>query len=89
MISIKQEDFAENYELFAKLCDITSEPLKLVNANCKDMIVMTADAFQRRKKKLDLREKMLAADGDEELSTESTDFNKLRRIINELSKNEE
>ena len=53
------------------------------------MIVMTADAFQRRKKKLDLREKMLAADGDEELSTESTDFNKLRRIINELSKNEE
>ncbi|MDD7517986.1 hypothetical protein [Ruminococcus flavefaciens] len=89
MISIKNEDFSENYELFVKLCSITSEPLKLINDNCQDMIVMTAEAFERRKKMLDLREKFLGIDMDKVLSSDKTDFKKLGQYINELEKDEE
>lgn len=89
MISIKNEDFTNNYELFVKLCSITSEPLKLVNENCQDMIVMTADAFDRRKKMLDLREKLLGTDGEDMLNAKSEDFSRLGNILNELEKNEE
>ncbi|HNZ98918.1 hypothetical protein [Ruminococcus sp.] len=89
MISIKNEDFSNNYELFVKLCSITSEPLKLVNENCQDMIVMTADAFDRRKKMLDLREKLLGTDGEDMLNAKSEDFSRLGNILNELEKNEE
>ena len=89
MISIKNEDFSNNYELFVKLCSITSETLKLVNENCQDMIVMTADAFDRRKKMLDLREKLLGTDGEDMLNAKSEDFSRLGNILNELEKNEE
>ena len=89
MISIKSEDFSENYELFVKLCSMTSEPVRLINDKCQDMIVMTAEAFERRNKKLDLREKLLGISTDECLSSENTDFEKLEQYINELEKNEE
>ena len=89
MISIKNDDFSNNYELFVKLCSITSEPLKLVNENCQDMIVMTAEAFDRRRKMLDLREKLLGTDGEDMLNAKSEDFSKLGNILNELEKNEE
>ncbi|MCR4793918.1 MULTISPECIES: hypothetical protein [Ruminococcus] len=89
MISIKSDDFSDNYELFVKLCSITSEPMKLINDKCQDMIVMTAEAFERRKKMLDLREKLLGIDTDECLSSPNTDFEKLGQYINELEKNGE
>jgi len=89
MISIKNEDFSNNYELFVKLCSITSEPLKLVNENCQDMIVMTADAFDRRKKMLDLREKLLGTDGEDMLNAKSEDFSRLGNILMNWKKNEE
>ena len=89
MISIKNDDFSNNYELFVKLCAMTSEPLKLVNENCRDMIVMTAEAFDRRRKMLDLREKLLGSEVDDMLNAKSEDFSRLGNIINELEKNEE
>lgn len=89
MISIKNEDFSENYELFVKLCSMTSEPLKLINDKCQDMIVMTAEAFERRNKILDLREKLLGIDTEQCLSSKNTDFKKLGQYINELKKNGE
>ena len=89
MISIKNDDFSNNYELFVKLCSMTSEPLKLVNENCQDMIVMTAEAFDRRRKMLDLREKLLGTDGEDMLNAKSEDFSKLGNILNELEKNDE
>lgn len=89
MISIKNEDFCDNYELFVKLCSMTGEPLRLVKDNCSDMIVMTADAFEKRKKLLDLREKLLGRDADTRLSSENDDFEKLGQYINELEKNGE
>ena len=89
MISIKSDDFIDNYELFVKLCSITSEPMKLVNDNCQDMIVMTAEAFERRKKMLDLREKLLGIDTEQCLSSKNTDFQQLGQYINELEKNGE
>jgi len=89
MISIKNEDFSENYELFVKLCSMTSEPLKLINDKCQDMIVMTAEAFERRNKILDLREKLLGIDTEQCLSSKNTDFKKLGQYINELEKNGE
>ena len=89
MISIKNDDFSNNYELFVKLCAMTSEPLKLVNENWQDMIVMTAEAFDRRRKMLDLREKLLGSEVDDMLNAKSEDFSRLGNIINELEKNEE
>ena len=89
MISIKSDDFNDNYELFVKLCSITSEPMKLVNDKCQDMIVMTAEAFERSNKLLDLREKFLGTDTDKCLSSENTDFKQLGQYINELEKNGE
>ena len=89
MISIKNDDFSNNYELFVKLCAMTSEPLKLVNENCQDMIVMTAEAFDRRRKMLDLREKLLGSEVDDMLNAKPEDFSRLGNIINELEKNEE
>ncbi len=89
MISIKNDDFSNNYELFVKLCSMTSEPLKLVNENCQDMVVMPAEAFDRRRKMLDLREKLLGSEVDDMLSAKPEDFSRLGNIINELEKNEE
>ena len=89
MISIKNDDFSNNYELFVKLCAMTSEPLKLVNQNSQDMTVMTAEAFDRRRKMLDLREKLLGSEVDDMLNAKSEDFSRLGNIINELEKNEE
>ena len=42
MLSIKYEDFSNNYDLFVKLCEITSEPVKLVKEGRPDLIVMNA-----------------------------------------------
>ena len=89
MISIKNEDFCENYELFEKLCAMTGEPIKLVKDNCSDMIVMTADTFEKRRKMLDLREKILGADADTHLNFENDGIKKLGQYISELEKNGE
>jgi hypothetical protein len=53
------------------------------------MIVMTAEAFERRKKMLDLREKLLGIDTEKCLSSKNTDFQQLGQYINELEKNGE
>ncbi|MGN0615746.1 hypothetical protein [Ruminococcus flavefaciens] len=53
------------------------------------MIVMTADTFEKRKKLLDLREKILGTDTDTYLSSENDDFRKLGQYIGELEKNGE
>ncbi|MBQ1339433.1 MAG: prevent-host-death protein [Ruminococcus sp.] len=84
MISIKQEDFNDNYELFVKLCEITSEPLKLVKEGASDLIVMNAEAFDRRRKMLDLREKLLRYNDDEPLGTKGISLEELGKYINEL-----
>ena len=89
MISIKNEDFSNNYELFVKLCSMTGEPLRLVKDNCSDMIVMTADTFEKRKKLLDLREKILGEDAETQLSFEKDDIKKLGQYISELEKDGE
>ncbi|MBQ6035466.1 MAG: hypothetical protein IJL33_08205 [Ruminococcus sp.] len=89
MISIKNEDFCENYELFEKLCSMTGEPIRLVKDNCSDMIVMTADTFEKRRKMLDLREKILGADADTHLNFENDGIKKLGQYISELEKNGE
>lgn len=65
MISIKSEDFSANYDLFAKLCEITSEPLRLTKDGQDDLIIMNAEAFERRRKMLDLRERLIRK-GEEE-----------------------
>lgn len=61
MITIKYEDFSANYDLFVKLCEITSEPVKLIKDGKSSLLIMNAEAYERRKKMLDLREKILNA----------------------------
>lgn len=61
MISIKYDDFSANYDLFVKLCEITSEPVKLIKDGKSSMLIMNTEAYERRKKMLDLREKILNA----------------------------
>ena len=89
MISIKNDDFGSNYELFVKLCSMTGEPLRLVNDKCHDMIVMTADTFEKSKRLLDLRGKLLGRDADTLLSSEKDDIERLGQYINELEINGE
>ena len=50
---------------------------------------MTAEAYDRRWKILDLREKLLGSEVDDMLNAKSEDFSRLGNIINELGKNEE
>lgn len=84
MISIKHDDFSKNYDLFAKLCEITSEPLRLVKDNRSDLIIMNAEAYERRKKMLDLREKLLKINEDEFLGIKGISLEELEKYINEL-----
>ena len=89
MISIKNDDFGKNYELFVKLCSMTGEPLRLVNDKCPDMIVMTADTFEKSKRLLDLRGKLPGREADTLLSSEKDDIERLGQYINELEINGE
>lgn len=84
MISIKHDDFAANYDLFVKLCDITSEPMKLTKEGCPDLIVMNAEAFARRKKVLDLREKLLRLNEDTPLDAKGISLEDLSRYVAEV-----
>lgn len=84
MISIKYDDFYKNYDLFVKLCEMTAEPVKLVKEGCSDLIVIDAEAFERRKKVLDLREKLLRYNEDEPIGTKGISLEELGRYIDEL-----
>lgn len=84
MISIKYDDFSANYELFVKLCEITSEPVKLIKDGKSSLLIMNADAYERRKKMLDLREKILNA--GEEGSNNSNDKQIKAVTLKELEK---
>lgn len=84
MISIKYDDFSANYELFVKLCEITSEPVKLIKDGKSSLLIMNADAYERRKKMLDLRERILNA--GEEGSNNSNDKQIKAVTLKELEK---
>ena len=84
MISIKYDDFGTNYELFVKLCEITSEPVRLVKEGCQDLIVMDAGAFERRKKMLDLREKLIRASEESPIELKNISLDDLGKYINEI-----
>lgn len=84
MISIKYDDFGDNYELFVKLCEITSEPVRLVKEGCKDLIVMNAEAFDRRRKMLDLREKLIRASEKSPIEMKNISLDDLGKYINEI-----
>lgn len=88
MISIKQEDFNNNYDLFVKLCEMTSEPLRLVSEGSPALVVMNADAFERRQKMLDLREKLLNYNDDAPLGTKGLSLEELGKYVNELEGSE-
>ena len=77
MISIKSEDFSENYDLFVKLCEITAEPLRLTKDGEPDMIVMNAAAYERRKKMLDLREKLLRVNEEDSFASRGISLEEL------------
>lgn len=89
MISIKHEDFSSNYDLFVKLCDMTSEPLKLTKEGSPDLIVMNADAYYRRKKMLDLREKLLRLNEDEPFESKGISLEELSKYIEEIEADQE
>ncbi len=89
MISIKSDDFSSNYDLFVKLCEITAEPLRLTKEGCPDMVVINAETYERRKKMLDLREKLLRINEDQPLSTRGISLEELGKYIDELEKGEE
>lgn len=84
MISIKHEDFNRNYDLFTKLCEITSEPIKLVKEGSPDLIIMNADAYERRKKLLDLREKLLRINEDISFDSKGISIEELGKYIAEI-----
>lgn len=84
MIAIKYDDFSTNYDLFVKLCEITSEPVRLVKDGCQDLIVMNAEAFERRKKVLDLKEKLIHASEKSPIELKNVSLDDLGKYINEI-----
>lgn len=84
MISIKSEDFNANYDLFVKLCEITSEPLKLTKEGKPDLIVMNAEAYARKKKVLDLREKLLKINEDDDFDVKGISLAELEKYVDEV-----
>ncbi|MBQ8181106.1 MAG: prevent-host-death protein [Ruminococcus sp.] len=84
MISIKQEDFSNNYELFARLCEITSEPARIVRSGSPDLVVMNADAYMRRKKMLDLREKLLRVNEGDIFQEKGVTIEELEKYLEEV-----
>ncbi len=86
MINIKQDDFNENYDLFARLCEITSEPIKITKDGMPDLIVVNAETYMRRKKVLDLREKLLRVNEDEPFEEKGVTFAELEKYLDEIEK---
>lgn len=89
MINIKHDDFNRNYDLFARLCEITSEPLKITKDGMPDLIVINAETYMRRKKMLDLREKLLRINEDEPFEEKGVTFAELEQYLNEIEKSVE
>ena len=84
MISIKFDDFNENYDLFVKLCELTGEPLQLSKDGKSDLIIMSSEAYERRKRVLDLREKLLDYNEKQPVDMKSISLEKLGKYINEV-----
>lgn len=87
MISIKLDDFTNNYDLFVKLCEMTAEPIRLACEGKPDMIVMNAEAFERRRKTLDLREKLLRKSEEDavtDISGHNITLEELGKYIDEV-----
>lgn len=84
MISIKNEDFCGNYDLFVKLCEITAEPVRLVKDGKTDLVVMSADTYERRKRLLDLREKLLAGSKSDNGDHQPLSLSELGKILEEI-----
>ena len=87
MISVKQEDFSSNYELFARLCEITSEPVRITKPGMPDLLVVNAETYLRRKKMLDLREKLLRVNEEELFQEKGVTFEELEKYLNEVEEN--
>lgn len=84
MITIKNDDFAKNYDLFARLCEITTEPLRITKEGMSDLIVMNADNYARRKKVLDLREKLLRVNEDVPFDEKGVTVEELEKYLDEI-----
>lgn len=54
----------QNYNDIAQLCKDSGEPVYLTKNGEGDLVVMDIEAFHRREKMLDLREKLLAVEED-------------------------
>ena len=52
----------QNYNEIAELCRRTAEPVFLTKNGEGDLVVMSIEAYNRREKMLELREKLLAAE---------------------------
>lgn len=75
-----------NYNQISNLVRETAEPVYITKNGEGDMVVMSIEAFQRREKLLDLREKLLIAEeqrikGEETLTLEEV-HKKLQEKIN-------
>ena len=54
----------QNYNEIAELCRKTSAPVYLTKNGEGDLVVMDIDAFHRREKMLELRERLLSIEED-------------------------
>ncbi len=84
MMTIKFEDFTDNYDLFVKLLNMTSEPIKISKNGKKDLVIVSADAYDRRRKMLDLREKLLRVSEDEPFGDRGISLEELDKYLKEI-----
>lgn len=78
----------QNYNEISALCKATGEPVYLTKNGEGDLVVMDIEAFTRKQKMLELRERLLTVEenrlaGNVGVAVDDLDH-ELKRIINEV-----
>lgn len=78
----------QNYNEISALCKATGEPVYLTKNGEGDLVVMDIEAFTRKQRMLELRERLLAVEenrlaGNTGVSVEDLD-DELKKIIDEV-----
>ncbi len=72
------------YNEIASLCKESAEPVYLTKNGEGDLVVMSIDAFQLREEMLDLREKLLEAEGQRLASGKTYTIDEVSQRLREL-----
>lgn len=74
----------QNYNEISSFCKKTGEPVYLTKNGEGDLVVMDIEAFSRREKMLELREKLLAVEEERLAGIKGVSVSELDRILSSV-----